>query len=78
VNVTERNTGRVMLGAGVSSAEGLMGSFNVSQANFAGTGNTVALAISTGSINEPIHCHIQILTTLKMGYLEVFKFTEEI
>jgi outer membrane protein insertion porin family len=52
VNVTERNTGRIMLGAGVSSAEGLMGSFNVSQANFAGTGNTVALAISTGSINR--------------------------
>jgi outer membrane protein insertion porin family len=52
LNVTERNTGRVMVGAGVSSAEGLMGSFNVSQANFAGTGNTVALAISTGSINR--------------------------
>ncbi len=52
VNVTERNTGRIMLGAGVSSAEGLMGSFNVSQANFAGTGNTVALAVSTGSINR--------------------------
>ena len=30
VSVTERNTGRIMLGAGVSSAEGLMGSFNVS------------------------------------------------
>jgi outer membrane protein insertion porin family len=52
VSVTERNTGRVMLGAGVSSAEGLMGSFNVSQANFAGTGNTVALGVSTGSINR--------------------------
>jgi len=52
VSVTERNTGRVMVGAGVSSAEGLMGSFNVSQANFAGTGNTVALGISTGSINR--------------------------
>ena len=52
VNVTERNTGKIMLGAGVSSAEGLMGSFNVSQANFAGTGNTVALAISTDSINR--------------------------
>ena len=52
VNVTERNTGKVMVGAGVSSYEGLMGSFNVSQANFAGTGNTVALAISTGSINR--------------------------
>ena len=52
VSVTERNTGRVMVGAGVSSAEGLMGSFNVSQANFAGTGNTVALGVSTGSINR--------------------------
>jgi len=52
VNVTERNTGRIMVGAGVSSAEGLMGSFNVSQANFAGTGNTVALQVSTGSINR--------------------------
>ena len=52
VSVTERNTGRIMVGAGVSSAEGLMGSFNVSQANFAGTGNNVALGISTGSINR--------------------------
>ena len=52
INVTERNTGKIMVGAGVSSAEGLMGSFNISQANFAGTGNTVALGISTGSINR--------------------------
>ena len=41
-----------MLGAGVSSAEGLMGSFNVSQRNFAGSGNTVALGVSTGRINR--------------------------
>ena len=52
VSVTERNTGKVMIGAGVSSAEGLMGSFNVSQANFAGSGNTVALGVSTGQINR--------------------------
>ena len=52
VNVTERNTGKIMLGAGVSSAEGLMGSFNVTQANFAGSGNTVALGVSTGQINR--------------------------
>ena len=52
LKVTERNTGRIMVGAGVSSAEGLMGSFNVSQANFAGTGNTVAVQVSTGSINR--------------------------
>lgn len=52
VSVVERNTGKIMVGAGVSSAEGLMGSFNVSQRNFAGTGNTVALGISTGRINR--------------------------
>ena len=52
INVTERNTGKIMLGAGVSSAEGLMGSFNVSQRNFAGSGNTVALGVSTGRINR--------------------------
>jgi outer membrane protein insertion porin family len=52
VNVTERNTGKIMVGAGVSSAEGLMGSFNVSQRNFAGSGNTLALGISTGQINR--------------------------
>lgn len=52
VSVTERNTGKVMIGAGVSSAEGLMGSFNISQRNFAGSGNTVALGISTGQINR--------------------------
>jgi outer membrane protein insertion porin family len=52
VNVVERNTGKVMVGAGVSSAEGLMGSFNVSQRNFAGSGNTVALGVSTGRINR--------------------------
>jgi len=52
INVTERNTGKIMVGAGVSSAEGLMGSFNVSQRNFAGSGNTVALGVSTGQINR--------------------------
>jgi outer membrane protein insertion porin family len=52
VNVAERNTGKIMIGAGLSSAEGLMGNFNVSQRNFAGSGNTVALGISTGKINR--------------------------
>jgi outer membrane protein insertion porin family len=52
VNITERNTGKVMVGAGVSSAEGIMGSLNVSQRNFAGSGNTVALGVSTGRINR--------------------------
>lgn len=66
VNVQERNTGRVMLGAGVSSAEGLMGTFNVSQANFAGTGNTIALGVSTGRINR----------TYSLSYTDPY-FTED-
>ena len=66
LKVTERNTGRIMVGAGVSSAEGLMGSFNVSQANFAGTGNTVALQVSTGSINR----------TYSLSYTDPY-FTED-
>ena len=66
VNVTERNTGRIMVGAGVSSAEGLLGSFNVSQANFAGSGNTVALGISTGRINR----------TYSLSYTDPY-FTED-
>jgi len=36
VKVTERNTGSVMFGAGLSSQEGVIGSFNVTQANFLG------------------------------------------
>jgi outer membrane protein insertion porin family len=66
VSVTERNTGKVMLGAGVSSAEGLMGSFNISQRNFAGTGNTVGLGISTGRINR----------TYSLSYTDPY-FTED-
>ena len=48
----ERNTGKLMLGAGVSSGEGLVGTFTVSQANFLGTGNTVTTSVSTGKINK--------------------------
>ena len=75
INVTERNTGKIMLGAGVSSAEGLMGSFNVSQRNFAGSGNTVALGVSTGRINRTYLYLIRTHTTQKMAYLEVLRFT---
>jgi outer membrane protein insertion porin family len=52
VKVTERNTGSVKVGAGVSSSEGVVGSFSVSQSNFLGTGNTVAVSMSTGSVNK--------------------------
>ena len=41
-----------MLGAGVSSGEGLVGTFTVSQSNFLGTGNTVSSSVSTGEVNK--------------------------
>ena len=50
--VVERNTGKLMLGAGVSSGEGLVGTFTVSQSNFLGTGNTVSSSVSTGEVNK--------------------------
>ena len=52
VKVTERNTGSVMIGAGLSSQEGVIGSFNVTQANFLGTGDRVSAQINTGRINR--------------------------
>ncbi len=52
IKVEERSTGQINIGAGVSSGEGLVGTFGVSQANFLGTGNELSTAISTGSINK--------------------------
>ena len=52
IQVIERNTGKLMMGAGVSSGEGLVGTFTVSQSNFLGTGNTVTSSISTGEVNK--------------------------
>ena len=51
-HVKERNTGKVMVGAGVSSSEGLVGTFTLSQSNFLGTGNTVTTSVSTGEANK--------------------------
>ncbi len=52
VKVTEKNTGSIMFGAGLSSSEGIVGSFNVTQANFLGTGDRVSAQINTGSVNK--------------------------
>ena len=52
VKVTERNTGSVMFGAGFSNQEGVIGSFNVTQANFLGTGDRVSAQVNTGRINR--------------------------
>jgi outer membrane protein insertion porin family len=51
VNVAEKSTGSVQLGAGFSSSEGLVLSGSVSQANAFGTGNRVSLQLNTGSVN---------------------------
>ncbi len=51
VNVVEKPTGSLMAGAGYSSTEGLVLSGSISQNNFLGSGNNVALAVNTGKIN---------------------------
>src|SRR5574340_959701 len=51
VSVTEKSTGNVMLGAGFSSAEGLVLSGSVSQSNVFGTGNRLSAQINSGSVN---------------------------
>ena len=52
IKVTERNTGKMSIGAGLSSSEGVVGTLSVSQDNFLGTGNRIATAISTGDVNK--------------------------
>lgn len=51
VKVTERSTGSIMFGAGLSSYEGIVLGVTVNQNNFLGTGNRVAAQVNTGKIN---------------------------
>jgi outer membrane protein insertion porin family len=51
LNVVEKPTGALALGAGFSSTEGIVLSGSISQANFMGSGNNVAIAVNTGKIN---------------------------
>jgi outer membrane protein insertion porin family len=51
VNVVEKPTGNLMAGAGYSSTEKFVLSASISQNNFLGSGNNVALAVNTGKIN---------------------------
>jgi len=51
VSVTEKSTGSVMFGAGLSSAEGVVLGVTVNQANFLGTGNRVSAQVNTGRVN---------------------------
>jgi len=51
VNVTEKSTGSVQFGAGLSSSEGVIFGITVNQNNFLGTGNRVSAQVNTGDIN---------------------------
>jgi len=52
VTVTERNTGTLNFGVGYSAAEKLTIQASLAQSNILGTGNQLALQISSGSVNK--------------------------
>ncbi|HOY87505.1 MAG: outer membrane protein assembly factor BamA [Methylotenera sp.] len=51
ISVTEKSTGSVQFGAGLSSAEGVTFGITVNQNNFLGTGNRVSAQVNTGKVN---------------------------
>jgi outer membrane protein insertion porin family len=51
-SVTEKPTGNVLLGVGYSSAEGIILSASVTQANIFGSGNYVSAQVNSGSVNR--------------------------
>jgi len=51
VNVTEQASGNILLGAGLSSSDGVVLSGSVTQNNLFGTGNRLAIQINSGSLN---------------------------
>lgn len=51
VDVTEKSTGSVQFGAGLSSNEGVVLGFTINQPNFLGTGNRVNTQINTSKLN---------------------------
>lgn len=51
VNVTEKSTGSVQFGAGLSSNEGVVFGITINQPNFLGTGNRVNTQINTSKVN---------------------------
>ena len=54
VNVTEKSTGSVSVGAGFSQSEGVILSGAISQSNIFGSGKFVSLQLNTGKINRAI------------------------
>ena len=51
VNVTEKSTGSIQFGAGLSSSEGVVVGVTLNQSNFLGTGNHVTTSVNTGKVN---------------------------
>jgi len=54
VNVTEKPTGSLSLGAGFSSADGLGLSFGIKQDNAFGSGNSLGVQVNTSKVNRVI------------------------
>jgi outer membrane protein insertion porin family len=54
VSVVEKNTGNLLAGIGYSSSEGVVFNASVSQQNIFGSGNALALAFNTSSINRTL------------------------
>src|SRR4029077_773351 len=52
VKVVERPTGNLLFGVGYSTAEKIILSASVSQANLFGTGNALSLQVNSGSVNK--------------------------
>jgi outer membrane protein insertion porin family len=52
VKVVERPTGNLLFGIGYSTAEKVILSGSISQANLFGTGNAVSLQVNSGSVNK--------------------------
>jgi outer membrane protein insertion porin family len=51
ISVAEKSTGSVQFGAGLSSNDGVVFGFNISQQNFLGTGNRVNAQLNTSKVN---------------------------
>ena len=51
INVTEKTTGSVQFGAGLSSSDGVTFGVTVNQQNFLGTGNSVSAQVNTAKTN---------------------------
>ena len=54
INVTEKSTGNISLGAGFSTSEKLVLSGSISQANLFGSGKFLSLQLNTGKLNRTL------------------------